>query len=93
MDKQTTVLLADDHAVFRKGLRLLLEAEGDLHIVGEAGNGEEAIALSRKVSPDVVVMDITMPGLNGIEAAAHILSISPTTRVMALSVHSGKRFV
>jgi len=93
MDGQTSVLLADDHAVFRKGLRLLLEAEGDLKVVGEAGNGQEAIDSARRLSPDVVVMDISMPGLSGIEATAHILSASPQTKVMALSVHSGKRFV
>ena len=93
MDKQSTVLLVDDHAVFRKGLRLLLEAEPDLRVVGEAGDGQEAIDLARKLSPDVVVMDITMPNLNGIEATRHIISASPNAKVMALSIHSGKRFV
>ncbi len=93
MSQQTTVLLADDHAVFRKGLHLLLEAEPDFRVVGEAGDGQEAIDLARKFSPDVVVMDVTMPDLNGIEATRHIVSASPNTKVMALSIHSGKRFV
>ena len=87
------VLLVDDHAVLRKGLRLLLEEEEDLTVVGEAGDGQEAIELFRKLSPDVVVMDITMKGLNGIEATRHIIAESPTTKVLALSIHSGGRFV
>lgn len=90
---KTKVLLVDDHPLFRKGLRLLLEEEKDLQVVGEAGDGQTAIDLVRKLIPDVVVMDITMPNLNGIEATRHIISESPNTKVMALSIHSGKRFV
>jgi LuxR family maltose regulon positive regulatory protein len=88
-----SVLLVDDHAVLRKGLRLLLEEEGDLTVVGEAGDGREAIELFRKLAPDVVVMDITMKGLSGIETTRHIVSESPGARVVALSIHSGRRFV
>jgi LuxR family maltose regulon positive regulatory protein len=93
MDTQITILLADDHPVFRKGLRLLLEEEQDMKVIGEAGDGKTAIALARELSPDVIVMDITMPDFNGIEATQQIVSESPDTKVMALSIHSGKRFV
>ncbi|MCJ7499954.1 response regulator, partial [bacterium] len=89
----TKVLLVDDHSIVRKGLRLLMEAEEDISVVGEAGDGQKAIDLVRKLSPDVVVMDITMPGLNGIEATRRIMSESPDTKVLALSIHSGKVFV
>jgi len=68
MTMPTTILLVDDHPVFRKGLRLLLEEEQDLSVVGEAGGGQEAIDLARELSPDIVVMDITMSDLNGIDA-------------------------
>jgi LuxR family maltose regulon positive regulatory protein len=88
-----TILLADDHALFRKGLRLLLEEEPDMSVVGEAGDGREAIERVRELSPDVVVMDISMPDLNGIEATQQILSDSPQTKVVALSIHAGKRYV
>ena len=89
----TTILLVDDHPLFRKGLRLLLEEQEDFRIVGEAGDGQEALDRFRELSPDVVVMDITMPNLNGIEATRQILSESPDTKVVALSIHAGKRFV
>ncbi len=89
----TTVLLIDDHVVMRRGLRLLLEEEQGMCVVGEAGNGQEAVDLAEKLSPDVVVMDITMPGLNGVEATRRIISAHPQTKVVALSIHAGKRFV
>ena len=79
-----SVLLVDDHPMFRKGLRLLIEEEPDMSVVGEAGDGKEAIEKVRKLSPDVVVMDITMPNLNGIEATQQVLSHSPHTKVVAL---------
>jgi len=89
----TSVLLVDDHPVFRKGLRLLLDEEPDMRVVGEAGDGQEAIERVRGLAPDVVVMDITMPGLNGIEATRQIVSEFSNTKVVALSIHSGKHFV
>ena len=88
-----TVLLVDDHALMRSGIRTLLEAEKGLRVVGEAGDGREALEEVRRLSPDVVVMDITMPHLDGIEATRGILTESPETRVIALSIHGGKRFV
>ncbi len=89
----TTILLVDDHPVFRKGLRQLLEEEQDFKVVGEAGDGKEAIALVGKLSPDVVVMDINMPNFNGIDATRQIVSDFPETKIVALSIHSGKRFI
>jgi LuxR family maltose regulon positive regulatory protein len=88
-----TVLLVDDHALMRRGLRTLLEEEKGLRVVGEAGDGREALEKVRTLSPDVVVMDITMPHLDGIEATRGILTESPETKVIALSIHGGKRFV
>jgi len=89
----TTVLLVDDHPVFRKGLRILFEDEQDIQVVGEAGDGQEAIHRVRNLSPDVVVMDINMPNFNGIDATRQIVSDSPETKIVALSIHSGKRFI
>jgi LuxR family maltose regulon positive regulatory protein len=88
-----TVLVVDDHPVFRKGLRLLLEQEEDLCDVVEAGGGQEALVLAREFSPDVIVMDITMPDLDGIEATRLILSEFPSVKVIALSIHGGRHFV
>jgi DNA-binding NarL/FixJ family response regulator len=87
------VLLVDDHPLFRKGIRLILEEQKDIRIVGEAGDGQEAIDRVRALSPDVVIMDITMPNFNGIEATRQIVSEIPSTKVVALSMHSKKRFV
>jgi DNA-binding NarL/FixJ family response regulator len=89
----TTILLVDDHPLFRKGLRLLLEEQEDFRIVGEAGDGREAIDRVRTLSPDVVIMDITMPNFNGIDATRQIVSEVPSAKVVALSIHAGKRFV
>lgn len=87
------VILVDDHPVFRQGLRHLLAGDKALSIVGEARDGQMAIEIVREKLPDLVVMDINMPNLNGIEATRRILSESPGTKVVALSVHSGKQFV
>ena len=89
----TRILLVDDHPLFRKGLRLLLEEQEDFHIVGEAGDGREAIEQVRALTPDVVIMDISMPDFNGIDATHQILSEAPSTKVVALSMHAGRRFV
>ncbi len=88
-----SILLVDDHPVFRKGLHYLLEDEEDMEVVGEAGDGQAALDLVRELSPDIVVMDVTMPGLNGIETTKRIVAEFPGTLVVALSIHSEKRFV
>jgi DNA-binding NarL/FixJ family response regulator len=87
------ILLADDHGVMRQGLRSLLEKEADFEVVGEAADGREVVVMAKELSPDVVVMDVAMPGLNGIEAARHILREDPQVKVLALSMHSDTRFI
>jgi len=87
------VLLVDDHAMLRKGMVLLLSGEPDIEVVGEAGDGEEAIAQVQALKPDVVVMDVSMPGLNGIEATRQIVAGSQQSKVIALSIHSSRRFI
>ncbi len=87
------ILLADDHAMVRKGFRLILEAQPDMQIVGEAGNGREAVELAEQLHPDVVVMDVAMPELNGIEATRRLIASAPRTRVLALSMHKDSVYV
>ncbi len=87
------ILLADDHKIVRDGLRTLIEKEPDMKVIAEAEDGRGAVRLSRDASPDVVIMDITMPDMNGIDATRAILEEVPTVRVIALSMHSDKRFV
>ena len=87
------VLLADDHKIVRDGLRNLLEKQQDITVAGEAEDGREALQLARKLSPDVVIMDIAMPDLNGIEATRQILSEVQDVKIVALSMHSDKRYV
>lgn len=87
------ILLADDHTILRKGLRLLLEREPDLSIVGEASTGREAIELAMSQKPDVVVMDIAMPILNGIEATKRIVAELPKISVVILSMHSDEGYI
>lgn len=82
------VFLADDHAVVRDGLRVLLEVQSDISVVGTAENGREAVRLARQLHPDVMVMDIAMPELNGIEATQQIHDASASTQVLILSMHS-----
>jgi len=85
--KRITVLLAEDHMIVREGLRALLGAEGDIEVVGEARTGRQAVQLTKKLRPAVVVMDIAMPQLNGLEATQRILKAVPATRVLILSAH------
>jgi DNA-binding NarL/FixJ family response regulator len=87
------VLIADDHKIMLAGLRSLLEKQTDIEVVGEADNGRKAVQMAHEKKPDVVVMDVSMPDLNGIEATTQISESLPETRVIALSMHSDKRFV
>jgi DNA-binding NarL/FixJ family response regulator len=87
------IVLADDHTVMRNGLRLLLERQPNLQVVGEAADGRQAVALTEAEHPDVVIMDIAMPNLNGIEAARQIVNHSPKTAIAILSMHSDESYV
>ncbi len=91
--KPLSILLADDHAVVRNGFRHILAAEWDMEVVGEASNGREAVDMAEQLKPDVVVMDVTMPELNGIEASRRIAKTSPRTRILALSMHKDAVYV
>jgi DNA-binding NarL/FixJ family response regulator len=91
--KKITVLLAEDHTIVREGFRRMLELEADLEIAGEAQNGRLAVALAKKLRPDVVLMDIAMPHLNGLEATRQILKAIPATRVLMLSAHNDDAYV
>ena len=86
------VVLADDHALVRQGIRSLLEKLIDIEVVGEAFDGREALELSKATQPDIVLMDITMPGLNGLEAVTRMKKECPTARVIMLSVHAGEEY-
>jgi len=88
-----TVLLVEDHLIVREGLRALLEPESNIKVVGEAADGRQALELTRKLKPDVVVMDIALPKLNGIEATRQILHELPNTKVLVLSAHSDDAYV
>jgi two-component system response regulator NreC len=87
------VLLADDHAVIREGLKSLVNAQPDMHVVGEAENGRVALQRASEVQPDVVVMDVSMPELNGIEATGRLKQTSPQVKVLVLTVHEDKGYL
>ena len=87
------VLLVDDHAIIREGLRSLLEKQPEMEVVADTGDGRKAFDLVRELLPDIIIMDITMPGLNGIEATRRIVEEFPAVKVIALSIHSKRRYV
>lgn len=87
------VMIADDHAVIRDGLKFMLEAQGDISVVGVAGNGRQAVQLVRDLQPDIVIMDIAMPELNGIDAAQQIRELEPHTQIVILSMYATKEHI
>jgi len=91
--KRITILLAEDHMIVREGFRKMLEFEDDFEVIGEAPNGRQAVALAIKLRPDVVLMDIAMPLLNGLEAMRQVLKALPTTKVLMLSAHNDDAYV
>jgi DNA-binding NarL/FixJ family response regulator len=91
--KQISVLLAEDHVIVREGFRKMLEMEDDLQVVGEAEDGRQAVAMIKQLRPDVVLMDIAMPRLNGLEATRQALKAVPATKVLMLSAHSDDAYV
>jgi two-component system response regulator NreC len=87
------VLIADDHQIVREGLRSMLEKEVGITVIGEAGEGRTTLRLARDLTPDVIIMDVAMPDLNGIEATRQIVAEFPTIKVIALSMHDDRRFI
>ncbi len=90
--KDIRVMIADDHAVVREGLRALLEAQPDIAVVAEANNGEEAVSRAKEVKPGVILMDITMPVMNGLEATYQIRQNDPAARILVLTMHEGDEY-
>ena len=88
-----SILLADDHQIVRQGLRALLETEGDFRLIGEAGSGLEAIQLTERLHPDVLILDLMMPDLNGLEVTRQIHQYAPQTRIVILSMHDDEAYV
>ncbi len=91
--EEIRILLVDDHKLLRDGLKNIIEQRADMHIIGEASNGREAIKICSKLQPHVVVMDVAMAGLNGIEAASQIHKNHPEIRIIGASMHSSKQFI
>jgi len=87
------IVLVDNHGITREGLRLLIERQEDMEVVGEAADGREAVRLANNLEPNLVIMDVSLPGLNGVDAARQIIKANPEVKVLALSAYANKRFV
>ena len=90
---KTSILIVDDHQIIREGLRALLDRESDFDVIGEASNGYDAVRLTRELQPDVVVMDISMPDLSGVDASHRIKEQAPQAKIVALSMHTDRHFI
>lgn len=93
LKNEIKIILIDDHKLLRDGLKNIIEQKSNMLVIGEASDGREAIKLASKLTPDVIVMDVAMPGLNGIEAAKQIHKNHPDIKIIGLSMHSGKQFI
>ncbi len=91
--EKINIVLADDHILVRKGIKAMLESEQDLNVIGEAGNGIEALEVAKALHPDILVLDIRMPEMTGLEAAAKLSEFSPTTKALILSMHDSEEYV
>jgi DNA-binding NarL/FixJ family response regulator len=91
--EKINIVLADDHILVRKGIKAMLESEEDLNVVGEAGDGKEALEVARTLHPDILVLDIRMPEMTGIEAASQLSEVSPATKALILSMHDSEEYV
>jgi len=91
--EKINIVLADDHILVRKGIKAMLESEEDLNVIGEAGNGREALEIAKILHPDILVLDIRMPEMTGIEAASQLSQVSPSTKAMILSMHDSEEYV
>jgi DNA-binding NarL/FixJ family response regulator len=91
--KRITILIAEDNAIVREGFRRMLELEGDLEVVGEAQDGRQAVEMAKQLHPDVVLMDVAMPMLNGLEATRQVIKALPATKVLILSAHGDPAYI
>jgi DNA-binding NarL/FixJ family response regulator len=89
---KTRIVVADDHAIVRQGLRLILEGQPDMEVVGDAGDGAEAVALAQEVKPHLMVLDVSMPRLTGLQAARQITKLAPDVRILILSMHDNEQY-
>src|SRR5690606_10762497 len=93
MSEKINIVLADDHVLVRNGIKAMLESDSDIQVVGEAGSGAEALEVARQVRPDILLLDIRMPGMTGLEAAGKLGDIAPDTRAVILSMHDSEDYV
>jgi DNA-binding NarL/FixJ family response regulator len=93
LEKAINILLADDHLLVRNGIKSLLEEESYLHVVGEAANGQEALDLAKKIQPDLLIIDVRMPVMDGIEAVSHLKNYAPDTKAIVLSMHDSEEYI
>jgi DNA-binding NarL/FixJ family response regulator len=91
--EKINIVLADDHVLVRKGIKAMLESEPEIRVVGEAGNGTDALTSAKNLKPDILLLDIRMPGMNGLDAAAQLRQVAPETKAVILSMHDSEEYV